>query len=151
GGGGFCPGADRARAAGGGDRRGSGPAAPGHPAEAEGLEEADAEASLRVPGEEPGADALRRIPGEGLPDRQRGDRRGVSASGEGPDGAGGHALDAEGSAGDAGRAQYLREWGLGGIPSLSHPPRDPTVVSASPPRRRASVFDGRLSGRPVTP
>src|SRR5439155_19182918 len=61
------------------------------------------------------------------------------------------ALDADGSAGDAGRAQYLRERGLGGIPGLSHPARNPTPVPASPPRRRASVLYGRLSGQQVTP
>ena len=57
-----------------------------------------------VPGEQPGAHAVRRVPGGGLPDRQRGGGGGVPPSGQGPDGADGDAVDGGGGPGDAPRA-----------------------------------------------
>src|SRR5947209_8865362 len=59
--------------------------------------------------EQPGTQEVRRVPGGGLPDRQRRGGRGLPASGKRPPGADGDALDGVGSAGDAVPARNVPE------------------------------------------
>src|SRR5262249_12346469 len=66
-----------------------------------------AEEGVPLPEGERGADEVRPLPGQGLPDRVGGDRGGVPPLREGPDGALGDALDTPGGAGHARRPQRV--------------------------------------------
>ena len=68
-----------------------------------------------VPGEQPGAHAVRRLFEGGLPDRQRRGRRSLPPPGQGPDGADGDALDRFGGASDAPSPSDLPERSMGGL------------------------------------
>src|SRR5207247_1538562 len=69
----------------------------------------------------------------------------------GTDGGRGDASAAGGRASDAGRGEHVRQRRLGGVPGVSDHARNGATVPASPPRGRATVLYGRVSGLSVTP
>jgi len=79
-----------------------------------------------IPGGQQGAHAVRRVPGGGRPDRQRGGGGGVPPPGQGPDQADRDALGGGGGAGDAPGPGPLPRRPVGGVP------RAPCGAGASP-------------------
>jgi len=77
-----------------------------------------------------GPNALRRGLGRGLPDRLRRHRGSLPARGQGPDGAGGHALDAPRCSSLAAAALCGPQRGVGGVHALPHPAGDSSALSA---------------------
>ena len=121
------------------------PAADGDQARAEGAEGPCAVGGGELPGEQPGLHALRRVPGGGLPDRQRCGGGGVPSPGEGPAGADGDALDGSRGAGDAAPAGDVPQRGLGSLLRAPYPARAeaplPTAGSGAPVRPGGLAYD----------
>src|SRR5205814_163648 len=120
------------------------PAADGDGTRAGRAEGGAAAEAVRLPGEEPAPHALRPVPAVRLPDRDRGERGGLPPPGEGPDGAGGDAVEGAGGAGDAGTADGVRQRRLGRVPGVPRRSREQAAVPARGGPRANPLADRRL-------